>query len=143
MSIAHILKEKGSEVVTLPVDVTLADVAKTLAEKRIGAIVLTDKEGVVAGIVSERDVVRMIGQAGPACLDDSVRDAMTMEVQTCTESTTLDQAMAMMTHGRFRHIPVIKDGKLAGIVSIGDIVKYKIAAVEEEADQLREYIAAG
>lgn len=143
MTIKRILESKGSNVITLHPDVTLADVAKVLSEKRIGAIVLVEGNGTVAGIVSERDIVRVVGANGPDSLRRVVRDVMTLKVTTCTEMTTVDEALQTMTTGRFRHLPVISDGRLAGLVSIGDVVKRKIEDAEAEAEQMRGYIAAG
>ena len=143
MTIKRILESKGSNVITLHPDVTLADVAKVLSEKRIGAIVLVEENGTVAGIVSERDIVRVVGANGPESLRRVVRDVMTLKVTTCTEMTTVDEALQTMTTGRFRHLPVISDGRLAGLVSIGDVVKRKIEDAEAEAEQMRDYIAAG
>lgn len=143
MTIKRILESKGSNVITLHPDVTLADVAKVLSEKRIGAIVLVEENGTVAGIVSERDIVRVVGANGPDSLRRVVRDVMTLKVTTCTEMTTVDEALQTMTTGRFRHLPVISDGRLAGLVSIGDVVKRKIEDAEAEAEQMRGYIAAG
>lgn len=143
MTIKRILESKGSNVITLHPDVTLADVAKVLSEKRIGAIVLVEENGTVAGIVSERDIVRVVGANGPDSLRRVVRDVMTLKVTTCTEMTTVDEALQTMTTGRFRHLPVISDGRLTGLVSIGDVVKRKIEDAEAEAEQMRGYIAAG
>ena len=143
MTIKRILESKGSNVITLHPDVTLADVAKVLSEKRIGAIVLVEGNGTVAGIVSERDIVRVVGANGPDSLRRVVRDVMTLKVTTCTEMTTVDEALQTMTTGRFRHLPVISDGRLTGLVSIGDVVKRKIEDAEAEAEQMRGYIAAG
>ncbi|MCK5930833.1 XdhC and CoxI family protein [Fulvimarina manganoxydans] len=143
MTIKRILESKGSNVITLHPDVTLADVAKVLSEKRIGAIVLVEENGTVAGIVSERDIVRVVGANGPESLRRVVRDVMTLKVTTCTERTTVDEALQTMTSGRFRHLPVLSDGRLAGLVSIGDVVKRKIEDAEAEAEEMRGYIAAG
>ncbi|MEH6721661.1 MAG: CBS domain-containing protein [Aurantimonas endophytica] len=142
MSVNQILERKGRDVVTLHPDVTLEEVAQVLARKRIGAIVLLEDSGRVAGIVSERDIVRVIGTAGVAALAHGVRDEMTMDVKTCTGSTGIDEAMQIMTEGRFRHLPVCENGKLAGIISIGDVVKRRIEDVEREAAEMREYIAS-
>ncbi|MBB4001358.1 CBS domain-containing protein [Aurantimonas endophytica] len=142
MSVNQILERKGRDVVTLHPDVTLEEVAQVLARKRIGAIVLLEDSGRVAGIVSERDIVRVIGTAGVAALAHGVRDEMTMDVKTCTGSTGIDEAMQIMTEGRFRHLPVCENGKLTGIISIGDVVKRRIEDVEREAAEMREYIAS-
>ncbi|RFC61954.1 CBS domain-containing protein [Fulvimarina endophytica] len=141
MTIKRILEDKGRDVTTMSADVTLAEVAKLLSERRIGAIVLTDGEGGVAGIVSERDIVRVVGKSGPDSLKQSVKDAMTPRVVTATEDMTIDQALVLMTERRFRHLPVTDaDGRLSGFVSIGDVVKRKISEAEAEASNLRDYI---
>lgn len=142
MSVNQILERKGREVVTLHPDVTLEEVARVLARRKIGAIVLLEDTGAVAGIVSERDIVRVIGTAGVSALSHGVRDEMTMDVTTCTGSTGIDEAMQLMTDGRFRHLPVCENGKLVGIISIGDVVKRRIEDVEREAAEMREYIAS-
>jgi CBS domain-containing protein len=143
MNVAAILKGKGRAVTTARPDATLHDIARELTAKRIGAIVLLDSHDRVAGIISERDIVRAVARSGPECLIDPVHRHMTREVVTCLESDTLDEIMATMTSGRFRHVPVVEGGKLVGIVSIGDVVKHHIAEVEMEASALRGYIVAG
>ncbi|HEX2019850.1 MAG TPA: CBS domain-containing protein [Aurantimonas sp.] len=142
MSVHQILAAKGRDVVTLHPDATLEQVAAVLAKRKIGAIVLLEDTGRVAGIVSERDIVRVIGTHGISALSRTARDEMTMEVKTCTGSTGIDEAMQMMTDGRFRHLPVYEDGQLVGIISIGDVVKRRIEDVEREAAVMREYIAS-
>ncbi|MCE7026876.1 CBS domain-containing protein [Jiella avicenniae] len=143
MTVDQILKVKGGEVFTLQPHVTLAEVVDVLAERRIGAIVLLDDAGHVAGIVSERDVVRVLAKFGAEILTKPIGEAMTVKVKTCTSDTGIDEVLAIMTNGRFRHLPVVEGGRLAGIVSIGDVVKLKIEEAEREAAQMREYIAAG
>ncbi len=143
MNVAAILKDKGRSVLTAGPDTSLLDIAKVLAEKRIGCIVLTDGEDRVAGIVSERDVVRTLASNGPKCLDEPVSYCMTEEVVTCQESDTIDRLMAEMTAGRFRHMPVVENDRLIGLVSIGDVVKQRIAEAEMEAAAMRDYIATG
>ncbi len=143
MNVAVILKYKGEGVFTMRSDHTLLDVARELASRGIGCIVITDDKDAIAGIISERDVVRMIGERGPTLLDAPVSDAMTQNVVTCTRSDTIEQLMAEMTSRRFRHLPVVEDGRLIGIVSIGDVVKQRIAEAEMEAEAMRAYIATG
>lgn len=143
MNVAAILKGKGRTVVTTQPDVSLQEVSRKLAEKKIGAIVVLGTGGGIDGIVSERDIIRSIGERGPGCLQEPVSRSMTRAVQTCDVDDTLDELMAKMTAGRFRHLPVVDGGKLAGIVSIGDVVKHHIAEVEMEASVLRGYIATG
>lgn len=142
MNVAAILKGKGRNVVTVRPDTMLQEVARTLAAKRIGAIVVMGTSGTLAGIISERDIIRAIAERGPACLEEPVARFMTHTVETCDQDTTLDELMSKMTIGRFRHLPVTEGASLVGIVSIGDVVKHHIAEVELEASALRGYIAA-
>ncbi|MGP0060528.1 MAG: CBS domain-containing protein [Beijerinckiaceae bacterium] len=141
MTVARIIATKGREVVTTQPHRTLKEVTDVLAVRGIGAVVVTDIRGTVHGILSERDIVRAIGRGGAAALDDAVSVHMTSRVITTTEDESVQSAMEKMTNGRFRHVPVIKDGQLAGIVSIGDVVKYRLAVIEHEHSALREYIA--
>ena len=143
MHVAAILKEKGRAVETAGLQTTVMDVAARLSARRIGAIVITAADGSIAGIISERDVIRVIGQHGASALDWPVSEAMTRTVQTCRESDTIDTLMSVMTARRFRHLPVLENGRLAGIVSIGDVVKHRVAEVEHEATMMRDYITAG
>lgn len=143
MTVAAILNEKGRNVVTAQPGDTLAHVCAVLAEKRIGAIVVTDKSGSAKGIVSERDVVRALARDGSAALTKAVSSIMTREVVSCTEEDTNAHLMAKMTEGKFRHLPVLRDDRLVGIISIGDVVKRRIAQAEFEAQVMREYIATG
>ncbi len=140
MNVATILKQKGRAVTTASPTVTLLDAANKLAAKRIGAIVVVGSRGDVAGIISERDIVRALADAGPECLSRPVSETMTRQVVTCQETDTLEELMAMMTARRFRHLPVVTDGSLVGIISIGDVVKHHVAEVEMEATAMREYI---
>ncbi|HEX2256405.1 MAG TPA: CBS domain-containing protein [Afifellaceae bacterium] len=140
MTVRRILDEKGRDVVTCRAGATLSEIVDTLTGHRIGAVVITEGER-IRGIVSERDVVAALAAHGPAALDQPAEDCMTEEVTTCTPSESIHELMQKMTEGRFRHIPVVEDGRLAGIVSIGDVVKRRIEEVEREAAQMREYIA--
>jgi len=140
MNVAAILGQKGRAVTTTSPATTLLEVAKKLAAKRIGAIVIVGARGTVAGIISERDIMRCLSLHGPDCLSRPVSESMTREVISCQEDDTLDDLMAMMTERRFRHLPVITDGALVGIVSIGDVVKHHVAEVTMEATAMREYI---
>ena len=140
MNVAAVLHIKGGTVYTARPDSSLFDIAKTLSEKKIGGIVVIGEQGSVAGIVTERDLVRAIGKNGPAILEAAVSEIMTTNVVTCDKSTTIDEMMDMMTRGRFRHIPVIEDDALVGIVSIGDVVKHHIAEVEMEVTAMRCYL---
>ena len=143
MNVAAILKGKGSMVVTARPDTSLQEVARKLADKKIGAIIVMGDDGSVAGIVSERDIIRSIANRGSACLHEPVSGCMTRAVQSCDAADTLDELMAKMTAGRFRHLPVVDANKLVGIVSIGDVVKQKIAEAETEAAAMRAYITTG
>ena len=141
MNVSAILKQKGRDVETANPATTLMQVAAQLSERRIGAVVVVDERGKVQGIISERDIIRVLAQSGPQILSTPVSSVMTRNVISCTETDTLDQLMSAMTTGRFRHLPVTRDGALAGIVSIGDVVKYHVAEVEMEATAMKEYIA--
>ncbi len=141
MTVARILAEKGREVFTTQPHRTLKEVIALLAEKGVGAVVVADASMSVLGILSERDVVRVIAWNGAAALDDQVSRHMTPKVTTVTRGSTIDQVMQTMTEGRFRHLPVVEDGRLIGIVSIGDVVKRHVSAIDSERQALREYIA--
>lgn len=141
MTVGQVLAEKGDEVVTLSPHASLAEAAHLLADKRIGAVVVSDDHGRVDGILSERDIVRAIAREDAAALDAKVDAYMTREVVTCAREDAIDDLMHTMTEGKFRHVPVLEDGRLVGIVSIGDIVKRRVAAIEAEARMLKEYIA--
>jgi CBS domain-containing protein len=139
--VKELLDQKGREVVTVRPDVTLGDVAVTLHERRIGAVVVTDTQGAIMGIFTERDLVKAIASQAAVALTEKVYDAMTKNVTRCQENSTTDELMEIMTGGRFRHVPVESNGKLAGIISIGDVVKARISVVEAEAEQIKAYIA--
>lgn len=141
MTVKSILDAKGRAVLTLGPDSSLADAVAILAEKRVGALVITNPDGKIAGILSERDVVRSLARNGAAALDEPVKASMTSKVRVCDESSTVNDVMAIMTEGRFRHLPVEKSGRLDGIISIGDVVKRRIEDVEREAEEIRTYIA--
>ena len=140
MTVRTILEEKGFDVQTIAPEATLRQATELLAAKRIGAIVVTDPERRVVGILSERDVVRVVGLDGPGRLDDTVSSVMTSRVVTCEGSESVHQIMEHMTAGRFRHLPVVQGGKLVGIISIGDVVKHRLAEMERESHAMREYI---
>lgn len=141
MTIARILAEKGRNVSTTQPHRTLSEILGILAEKNIGAIIVTDAEGAVLGIISERDIVRSLAKGGAEILNDSVSKHMTAKVMTAAEGDCISAAMEQMTRHRFRHLPVVKDGKLAGLVSIGDLVKYRLAEMEQQHEAMKEYIA--
>ena len=143
MLVKSILADKGSAVATVAPTDTIASVASLLAEKRYGAVVVADGEKHVAGILSERDIVRGVAEKGAAALDGPVSSLMTTNVFTCSPEDTVDTLMEMMTARRIRHLPVVENEALVGIISIGDVVKRKIEEAEKEAESLREYIATG
>lgn len=141
MLVSHILKSKSDDgVVTLTPGSTVAQAAETLSARRIGAVIISRDGREVAGIVSERDVVREIGRRGAACLGDRVESLMTAQVTTCARSDTADRVLELMTQGRFRHIPVIEAGQMVGLISIGDVVKARLADLEHEKDALEGMI---
>jgi CBS domain-containing protein len=142
MQVKHILREKGRDVVTVASDATLSEAARLLARKRIGAVVVRERDGSLAGILSERDVVRALAEASVNALAQSVAAHMTRVIETCSESDSIEDLMELMTRRHFRHVPVVENDRLAGIVSIGDIVKTRIEETEREASALRQYIAA-
>lgn len=143
MTVASILAEKGRDVFTISPDMPMGEVVDILASKKIGAMVVVDASAKACGIISERDIVREIAARGASVLDQPVSGCMTRKVVSCHERDTIDQVMAVMTENRFRHLPVIVDGKLTGIISIGDVVKRKIEMTERDAQELRNYIATG
>ena len=141
MTVRSILDTKGHDVVTLQPGATLAEASRLLGSRRIGAVVVTRGDRKIQGILSERDIVRALGEHGAAALDLTIDKVMTAKVMTCSEAGTVNEVMEIMTRGRFRHLPVEKDGQLDGIISIGDVVKRRIEEAEREAAQIREYIA--
>ena len=143
MLVSHILRQKGRDVVTVAPTSVLAEVARTLAKRRIGAVVVIGPKGDVAGILSERDIVHALALDGTQALSRSVSTYMTRSVATCEGQDTIDAIMETMTEGRFRHLPVVEDERLCGIISIGDVVKTRIEESEREASALKQYIAAG
>jgi CBS domain-containing protein len=141
MRITDVIRHKGDLVVTIRPDASVRDLLAQLAQFKIGALIVSDGGSQIAGIVSERDVVRHLHSAGPALLDLAVSDIMTTEVETCAPGDSVDDLMALMTQRRFRHVPVVDDeGTLIGIVSIGDVVKNRIDELQLERDQLTAYI---
>ncbi|MEQ8816616.1 MAG: CBS domain-containing protein [Thalassobaculum sp.] len=142
MLVSDILKSKGNTVVSAPPSLPVADAARLLAEKRIGSILIMERDR-VAGILSERDIVRTLANEGPSCLDGPVSRLMTEKVVTCTPGQTIADVMEMMTTGRFRHVPVVDDGRVAGMISIGDVVKWRLEEAQEEVRQMAAYVAGG
>ena len=141
MTVKAILSRKGRDVATIAPTANLSDAVKLLAERRIGALVVTGPDNRVAGILSERDIVRALATRGPDALQETVASVMTRKVSTCSESDTVALLMERMTDGKFRHLPVVEQGRLAGIISIGDVVKLRVEEIEGETNALREYIA--
>lgn len=141
MSIATILQHKGSNVFTIPLSARVRDAVAALNEHRIGAL-LVISEGSVVGVLSERDVVRGLHRGGAEALERPVRACMTSPVVTIAPEDSINEAMALMTHRRIRHLPVMAGGRLAGLVSIGDLVAARIAEAEREAALLKDYIAS-
>ncbi|MEM7300353.1 MAG: CBS domain-containing protein [Pseudomonadota bacterium] len=142
MTVASILAQKGNAVITIGVFSKLSDVVDLLAENKIGAVVVTAPDGGIEGIVSERDVVRAMSQKGASALDDDTGEHMTHPVVHCSQTDTINVVMEKMTAGRFRHVPVVTDGRLSGLISIGDVVKERIQQAEKDAEEMRAYISA-
>ena len=140
MKISDVLRSKGTDVVTVAPDATVGELLALLAEHRIGAVVVSTGEGSVDGIVSERDVVRRLHSDGVGVVDGPVSAIMTAEVRTCSASDQVADLEATMTEHRIRHVPVVEDGRLTAIVSIGDVVKHRIRDLAAERDQLEAYI---
>jgi len=142
MTVKAILSLKSGEVATIEPTASLATVAKVLAERQIGALVVMDSAERLAGILSERDIVHALAGRGAAALGERLDQAMTRSIVTCTEAMTVSEIMKRMTAGRFRHMPVVELGRLVGIVSIGDVVKYRLATMQHESQSMREYVLA-
>jgi CBS domain-containing protein len=142
MTLSIILGRKGRDVVTVPPEQTLRETVQTLSDMKIGAIVVADGSRRVLGILSERDIIRAVAKRDTDVLADPVSEHMTRNVVTAQEDTTIPHAMERMTEGRFRHLPITDDGRLVGIVSIGDLVKHRLSEMETENQALHDYIAA-
>ncbi|MFM8700044.1 MAG: CBS domain-containing protein [Hyphomicrobiales bacterium] len=140
MTVHHILAEKGFHVEMIGSEATLDDAVQVLGLKRIGAVPVVDPDGALRGILSERDILRAM-MRGPEALGDSVLTHMTADFTYCSPETPLVEVMDAMTNGRFRHMPVLNETELCGIVSIGDVVKQRLAEIEAETDAMRTYIA--
>ena len=140
MTVKAILSAKGGNVVIIEPNTNVLAAAKLLAERRIGALVVTGPDHRVVGIVSERDIVQRLAAQGPAALELPLTDVMTRKVMTCTPADTISSVMERMTEGKFRHLPVVEQGRLTGIVSIGDVVKHRLQEMEREQSALRDYI---
>lgn len=142
MAVAHILRHKGTAVVTVSPGHGIQSVIDTLAQHGIGAVVVVDEAGNIAGIVSERDVVRAMAGDAATVLGKTARDIMSAKVRTCAPGDSEADLMQMMTENRIRHLPVVVEGRLAGMVSIGDVVKLRIETIERDADHMKSYIAS-
>lgn len=143
MRVSGVLEGKGSGVVTISPEQTLLSAASELGRRKIGALVVVSADGSVVGIVSERDIVAAIANGGPTALKQTVAEVMSVAVITCGPADTMEQLMTSMTQRRIRHLPVLRDGALVGIVSIGDVVKRRVAEIEDEAKALGDYITRG
>jgi CBS domain-containing protein len=143
MTVAAILKQKGSAVITVAPSDPVTDIASIITSRRIGAVLVLTDSGELAGLVSERDVVRAVATKGGGALDLTAADIMTKNLTTVTPRTSIDHAMALMDAGYFRHLPVVEDSKLLGIISVRDVVRAHIQAQAQEVDALREYVHRG
>jgi CBS domain-containing protein len=143
MNVETILRGKGEWVATIRPDATIAEAVDLLNRERVGALVVSEDAAEVAGVLSERDIVRALGRHGEDLLSRPVDDIMTRDVITCEPADTVAELMSEMTNRRIRHLPVVVDGRLRGIVSIGDVVKNRLDEVEFEARSLRSFIAGG
>jgi CBS domain-containing protein len=140
MTVNIILAGKGRAIVSIEPSATLTAAVARLAEKRIGALLILGAGGRIAGILSERDIVRAVAERGAAALDEPVSQAMTRKVATCTEGESVSSIMERMTAGKFRHLPVIDEGQITGIISIGDVVKHRLYEMERDSAAMHDYI---
>lgn len=141
MKVSRILQHKGGDVATVTPETPVVDVVAQLREHRIGAMVVVEPDGSICGIISERDIVRALAEHGADLLQLKTSDLMTHDVSVCSTDVDIDHIMRQMTEGSFRHVPVVEDGRLIGIVSIGDVVKARIRELEQEKSALQHYIA--
>ncbi|MEA3410426.1 MAG: CBS domain-containing protein [Pseudomonadota bacterium] len=140
MKISQVLREKGDYVAAIAQEDSVADALNLLVEKKIGAVVAEDGDGRISGVLSERDIIFGLSTYGESVLEKRVSELMSPQLHTCAPGDTMFKAMSMMTGRRVRHIPIVEEGELKGIVSVGDVVKARIAEIEQEAEALREYI---
>ena len=140
MKLSELLKAKQKEIAKISQDSTIAEAANTFAERKIGALLVDDQDGAIVGILSERDIVRGMSQHGTSLHDLKVSELMTTNLIRCAPGDTVNEAMAMMTDRRIRHLPVFEDEQLVGFISIGDLVKCRMMEVQSEAEALRQYI---
>ena len=143
MHVERILALKGNDVISVTTNETIGVAANILSENRIGAILVRDDDGFVRGVLSERDIVRGLADLGSRCLETGVVELMTRDVVFCGSEDDIDTIMAIMTDRRIRHLPVMRENQLLGIISIGDVVKFRIEEIKSEADAMRQYIATG
>jgi CBS domain-containing protein len=141
MHVEQILALKGNDVISATVDETIGRAASILSENRIGAILVRDEDGFVRGVLSERDIVRGLADLGPRCLETGVAELMTRDVVFCAPGDDINKIMSIMTERRIRHLPVMRDNQLLGIISIGDVVKFRMEEIETEAAAMRQYIS--
>lgn len=142
MHVESILTVKGNEVISTTVNETMRGAAAMMIENQIGALLVRDEEGFVQGVLSERDILRGVSERGAGCMDASVADFMTRDVIYCKPEDDIDTLMSVMTENRVRHLPVMRHNHLLGIISIGDVVKFRIEEIESEAAAMRQYIAS-
>ena len=140
MTVATILAAKGHDIVTIEPSASLAAAARLLAEKRIGAVLILGADRRIAGILSERDIVRVIAERGADVLNEPVSVAMTRKVSTCNETELVSKVMERMSEGKFRHMPVVDQGQPVGMISIGDVVKHRLQAMEQDSVAIHDYI---
>lgn len=140
MTVKAILSKKGRDVATVDPNTDLMSAAKQLSERRIGALVVLGVDNRIGGIISERDIIHALAERGTAALSEPVSKVMTRKVASCTENDTIPAIMERMTSGKFRHVPVIEQDRLVGIISIGDVVKHRIEEIEHETEALKDYI---
>jgi CBS domain-containing protein len=140
MTVRAILDTKGHQVEGIQPGAKLSAAVKILGERKIGAVLVLNMAGYIEGILSERDIVRVLSERGPAVLDEPVGNVMTRKVVSCRQADTVSGIMEMMTLGKFRHLPVVEDGKVVGLISIGDVVKWRVQEYEREQEALRDYI---
>ncbi len=143
MHVSAILRDKGDRMITIEPELSVSDAVKLLVQERIGAVLVVSGDGELAGILSERDIVRGLSSAGVGLMGRKVEELMTKAVVTCSPGDEIDQLMRDMTSHRIRHLPVMDDGKLSGVISIGDVVKFRLDELESESSMLREYIEHG
>lgn len=142
MAVAQILRQKGADVVTVSPSDSVQTIVGLLASHRIGAVVVLDGKGSIAGIVSERDIVRAMASDAASVMTRTAKDIMTAKVMTCEPNDSEAELMQLMTENRIRHLPVVSGGRLAGMISIGDVVKLRMESIEREAEEMKTYIAS-